>query len=82
MLFRSNGLYMHHGYIMGHFVDEVIDRHTSVVNGLPYESVGRALYERKYRLGASPFGFGLTWKEFNPFQTSILAALGTSKLRF
>jgi hypothetical protein len=31
---------------------------------------------------ASPFGFGLTWKDFDPFQLSILGALGLNRLRF
>lgn len=78
----KSGLYLRYGYIMGHFSDVITDRQTCVINGSRFESIGVTHYERKYRVKASPFGFGLTWKEFDPFQTSILGALGISKLRF
>lgn len=37
--------------------------------------------EYKSRVAASPYGFGLTWDGFSPYQLSILAALGVSKPR-
>jgi hypothetical protein len=49
---------------------------------VPISTTGVRTFERKYRVRASPFGFGLTWKDFDPFQLSILGALGVSRLRF
>lgn len=77
-----DGLYLQRGYIMGTFNDIITDELKCTANGVPITTVGTVHYERKYRVRASPFGFGLTWKEFNPFQLSILGALGISKLRF
>jgi len=35
--------------------------------------------ESKYRLPASPFGFGVTWDGFSPKQVAIMAALGVTR---
>jgi len=35
--------------------------------------------ESKYRLPASPFGFGVTWDGFTPKQVAIMAALGVTR---
>lgn len=78
----KDGLHLQRGYIMGTYVDAETLRHTGTINGVPFETIGTVRYERKYRVKASPFGFGLTWEDFDPFQMSILAALGISKLRF
>jgi hypothetical protein len=67
---------------MGHYKDVLEERQSRVYMGTPIESIGTISYDRKYRTKASPFGFGLTWKDFDPFQVSILGALGISKLRF
>ena len=37
--------------------------------------------ESKYRLPASPFGFGVTWDGLSPRQLAILLALGISRVR-
>jgi hypothetical protein len=78
----KNGLYMHHGYVMGSYEDVTEERQTCNYMGKPVETIGRTSYKRKYRVKACPFGFGLSWKDFTPFQLSILGALGTSRLRF
>jgi hypothetical protein len=39
-------------------------------------------FERKQRVRASPYGFGLAWESFSPFQISILSALGLSRSKF
>lgn len=35
--------------------------------------------EYKNRVAATPYGFGLTWTDFNPFQLSIITALGLKR---
>jgi len=77
-----DGLYLQRGYLMAHYEDRRIYRSTGLLYGIPFETIGTHTCERKYRIGASPFGFGYTWKDFNPFQLSILGALGVSRLRF
>lgn len=39
-----------------------------------------SFFERKSRCGATPFGFGLSWEGFTPWQMSILGSLGISRL--
>ncbi len=77
-----DGLYMQRGYLMATYTDELITRRTCVYMGSPLESIGTRTFTRKYRIQASPFGFGLHWKDFDPFQLSILGSLGVSRLRF
>lgn len=79
---EKNGLYLKYGYVMGTFEDVVTDVQTRSIGSSIHTTSGTAHYLRKYRVGASPFGFGLTWKDFDPFQLSILGALGISRLRF
>ena len=44
------------------------------------QSAETTLYEEVLqREVASPYGFGLTWSGFNPYQLSVLAALGLSR---
>jgi hypothetical protein len=77
-----DGLRIRRGYLMGTYSDVLTTRRTATYMGQPLESIGVRSYERKYRVHASPFGFGLTWKDFDPFQLSILGALGVSRMRF
>lgn len=77
-----DGLYLQRGYIMATFEDVEISRQRRTFMSAPISTTGVRTYERKYRVRASPFGFGLTWKDFDPFQLSILGALGVSRLRF
>jgi hypothetical protein len=77
-----DGLYFRRGYIMGTYTDEQEHFRSGVAHGSSFTTVGRITSERKYRVKASPFGFGYTWKDFDPFQLSILGALGVNRLRF
>jgi hypothetical protein len=77
-----DGLYLERGYIMAEYSLTETSVSTGMVLGRPFVSKGVRSHDRKYRTRASPFGFGLTWKDFSPYQTSILAALGVSRLRY
>lgn len=77
-----DGLYLQRGYIMGTFEDVEITTQRRTFMSTPISTTGVRTFERKYRVRASPFGFGLTWKDFDPFQLSILGALGVSRMRF
>lgn len=68
-----------YAYVMGHS-----QRFTKVDSFLPF--AGQDLMatwefpiERKQRVEANPFGFGLNWDSLTPVQWSILGALGLSK---
>lgn len=39
----------------------------------------QVVYDYKRRIAASPFGFGLSWKDLSPKQLSILAAIGITR---
>lgn len=77
-----DGLYLQRGYIMAHYEDKIVTSRQGVLYGNPYSTTATQLTERKYRIGASPFGFGLHMADFNPFQVSILGSLGVSRLKF
>jgi hypothetical protein len=77
-----NGLHLQRGYLMAHYEYREESRVSGLIWGTPATTVGVLHQERKYRIAASPFGFGYTWKDFSPFQLSILGALGVSRLRF
>ncbi len=78
----QNGLAIRRGYLMAHYSTREVHQKKGLVLGTPFSTSGVILTERKYRVHASPFGFGYTWKDFDPFQLSILGALGVSRLRF
>ncbi len=77
-----DGLYLKRGYIMGTYRSKEVHSRTGTAYGHGFSTTGTILSERKYRVKASPFGFGYTWKDFNPFQLSILGALGVNRLKF
>lgn len=77
----SQGLSMKYGYLM----EQTTSRTTyslkgAIINGKPV-NVPDSYVEvtTKTRVKASPFGFGVTWDGFSPYQASILAALGISR---
>lgn len=77
----TDGLVMRYGYLMEHSI--ISDTYTLAgfsIRGVP-ETVLTNTYstETKRRIRATPYGFGLSWDGFSPYQLSILAALGVSR---
>lgn len=79
--FSQDGLVMKYGYLMRHTVSERI----YTQNGVAFSSGGPGPFaitlklERKERVRATPFGFGLNPAGFTSRQWAILAALGLTK---
>lgn len=78
----EDDLVMRYGYLM----QEAKQVYTTTHRGLstPYGSItptleGRAVYTTKTRVGASPFGFGLTNSDFSARQFAVLGALGMTR---
>jgi len=76
----SNQVTASYAYVMGHTI-----KRRRVETQLPFgtETLNLSLtyeYERKQRVQANPFGFGLNWDQLNPVQWSILGALGISRM--
>jgi hypothetical protein len=81
--FQSDGLVMPYGYAMDHSwstVSKSIGPYTTVgSNPLSSYSSITTKVERKTRIKASPFGFGLVDTSFTTRQFAILAALGITR---
>jgi len=77
-----DGLTLQRGYLMCTHERKVETFQSVMFNGTRATSLGTRTFVRKYRVTASPFGFGYKWDGFSPFQTSILASLGVSRLKF
>jgi len=84
--FTSGGLTMPWGYVMCD-TETVTDyrwsgqvRTATGTSFVPYSFTETFTTRRRQRRQATPFGFGLNWDGFSPFQLSILAALGISRL--
>lgn len=74
------GLCAKYAYVMCTKEQEVSSSHyTTFVVGT-YGSTWKARLTSKYRVQASPFGFGLSSGDFSAWQWSILSALGLSRL--
>jgi len=77
----TQGLVVLYGYMMEHTI--AVDTYTlsgMVYNNHTYPSCSaEVVTETKKRIKASPFGFGITWDGFSPFQIAILAALGITR---
>ena len=83
------GLVMRYGYVMEHCVStNTYSWHRtgdSPQSGQPFPREKCPLieyrFESKRRIGANPFGFGLTWDGLSTAQQAIAAALGLSRSR-
>lgn len=74
----TDGLVMPYGYMMEHTI--VTDTYTADLGVLGVGPTSMSFVtETKKRVKASPYGFGLTFDGFSPYQLSILAALGISR---
>lgn len=80
----EDGLVMQYGYLMRTIEVQHVIRTTGIkpANGsnFPSSTQIKLRVEQKERHRASPFGFGLNWADMGPYQLSILAALGVSRL--
>jgi hypothetical protein len=82
--FLSKHLVMHYGYVMCEtFVTDTYrwEYNQSSYPGRPSIPEIVLCTHTKQRREANPFGFGVSWDGLNPFQTSIVAALGLSRKR-
>ena len=75
-----DGLVLHYGYVMQH---TRVNAHVSLPGitpfGHPSSVAERVILERKMRLRASPYGFGIKAADLTQQQWAILGALGLSK---
>jgi len=78
-----SGLVMRYGYMM----EETITTRTWTLEDIwytsePYPHTFTQTFRtiRKSRRAATPYGFGLNWDGFSPYQLSILAALGIARV--
>lgn len=87
--FRDNGLVMQYGFVMETVVNRFETRTYNIRSrevewgsggyGTPPSSISSIVETiTKVRYTATPYGFGLDWNGFTPFQLSILVALGMS----
>lgn len=85
-----DNLVAEYAYVMGHNVHSVryeynVDYYSHVV-GTQKQSPSHGtcyiqkFWETKWRLPASPYGFGLSWPDFSARQLAILAALGITRM--
>jgi len=81
-LLSNDGLVMNYGYLMCENIYTVkrVGYGFTFQKGdklEPHTSIARTQSKQRWR--ANPYGFGITEDELNPFQWSILAALGMTK---
>jgi hypothetical protein len=82
--FHQDGLVMRYGYMMEHSIIRVtytLNTATFAGGYVVTPNPISFLQETKVRRRANPYGFGVSWDGLNPFQGSILAALGISRGR-
>lgn len=78
----ADNLVMRYGYLMQEATRKYLTVHsgfTALETDVPSTFSGAAVYTAKSRIGASPYGFGLTMGDFTPRQVAILAAIGITR---
>jgi hypothetical protein len=78
----EDDLTMRYGYLMQEARREYKHVHTGMTTPygkLPSTISGSSIFHVKSRIGASPYGFGLTWDSLSPRQLAILAAIGITR---
>lgn len=81
--FVTGGLVMRYGYVMEHSINTDTYSRPGPSGLKPSVKVAPPLVtvtETKIRRQANPFGFGVSWDGLSPFQLSILAALGMTRV--
>lgn len=82
--FAADGLVLRYGYMMEHTKCTVTYTYTGqyLVEGSPVTRTMSMQFveETKKRRPATPYGFGVNVADFNPFQNSIIAALGINRV--
>jgi hypothetical protein len=83
--FQSDGLVLRHGYVMEHLhitteyrLDGYVLKHLSGNSPGP-PLIQTFTQERKVRVKATPFGFGINFAALSPRQLAIITALGISR---
>jgi hypothetical protein len=76
-----DGLYMRYGYVMASYKESVTKTWRGNTTKGMVTTSQTTTKEVKQRIGAVPFGFGLTMTGLTPYQGSILTALGLSRLK-
>lgn len=70
---------MKYGYMMVHQTTTYQLHLTMGSNGQNKSSSKTVVHDRKQRLPASPYGFGVEWADLTPRQTAIAAAVGLTR---
>lgn len=76
-----DGLTMQYGFVMEHSSKTVVRHLTGLVllDGTVIDSRVQWNYDTKRRVYASPYGFGVDWSDFSPYQLATLTALGITR---
>lgn len=79
--FQQQGLQLDYGYMAVKQVRKFTANYRLTYNGSVYDGFVLLSGERKRRIRATPYGFGLTFSGLTPTRQAILASLATSKIR-
>jgi len=75
-LLGHDGLVLQYGYVMRHLRKELHLAQNVTIGGKPMPDYRHTVNDRKKRLPATPYGFGVDFASLTKTQTAIVAALG------